>query len=224
MNLLVTAATAPEIAPFCQFLEKHTRQAGALHYYTGLHDIHILISGVGCLFTTYHLQKRLSQLQIDLAIQAGIAGSFSRNLQLGDTVVIAQEVLADLGVQDHTSFKDLFDIDLLKPNEAPFREKALVCDLQRWPQPLPYPAVKGITVNTVSGHPDAIAALVQRYHPDVESMEGAAFHYVCLQEGLPFLQLRSISNYVETRDKNKWNIPLAIKKLNEALWKITEQL
>jgi len=46
-------------------------------------------------------------------------------------------------------------------------------------------------------------------------MEGAAFHYACLKEKVPYAEIRSISNYVEKRDRSKWNIPLAIKNLND---------
>ena len=55
-------------------------------------------------------------------------------------------------------------------------------------------------------------------------MEGAAFFYVCLQEKIPFLQIRSISNYVEKRNKSNWNIPLAIDNLNVVLLDIINSL
>jgi futalosine hydrolase len=55
-------------------------------------------------------------------------------------------------------------------------------------------------------------------------MEGAAFHFACLQEKIPFLQLRCISNYVEVRDKSKWNIPLAVKNLNQVLVEVVEAM
>ena len=51
-------------------------------------------------------------------------------------------------------------------------------------------------------------------------MEGAALHYVCLSEKIPFLQLRSVSNYVGERDKNKWAVREAIANLNIELQKI----
>jgi futalosine hydrolase len=50
-------------------------------------------------------------------------------------------------------------------------------------------------------------------------MEGAAFHFVCLREEIPFMQIRVVSNYVEPRNKNSWNIPLAIANLNDFLRK-----
>ena len=51
-------------------------------------------------------------------------------------------------------------------------------------------------------------------------MEGAAFHYVCLQQKINFLQIRGISNMVGERDKTKWKIKKAIENLNNELLKI----
>ena len=45
-----------------------------------------------------------------------------------------------------------------------------------------------------------------------------------LQENVSFLQIRSISNYVEERNKDNWDIPIAIKNLNSTLIDIFEAL
>ena len=55
-------------------------------------------------------------------------------------------------------------------------------------------------------------------------MEGAALHYVCLHQNIPFIQLRAISNYVGERDKTKWKIDLAISNLHNELIKLLKQL
>jgi futalosine hydrolase len=51
-------------------------------------------------------------------------------------------------------------------------------------------------------------------------MEGAALHYTCLMENIPFIQLRAVSNFVGERDKNKWKMKEAIAVLNEKLRRI----
>ena len=84
--------------------------------------------------------------------------------------------------------------------------------------------VKGISVNKVNGNQQGIDKVVQKYHPDVESMEGAAFLYACLTESVPCLQIRSVSNYVEIWDKDTWNIPLAVENLNKTAMKIIDRL
>jgi len=53
-----------------------------------------------------------------------------------------------------------------------------------------------------------------RIQPQLESMEGAAFFYACTQAGVPCLQIRAVSNYVEKRNRDAWQIGLAIKNLN----------
>jgi futalosine hydrolase len=55
-------------------------------------------------------------------------------------------------------------------------------------------------------------------------MEGAALHYIGLKENIPFLQLRSISNYVGERDKEKWQLQEAIRNVNLVLQELLTKL
>jgi futalosine hydrolase len=77
--------------------------------------------------------------------------------------------------------------------------------------------VRGATINCISSTPQQVQQIVQKYDPDVESMEGAALHYVCLQEKIDFIQLRAVSNYVGERNKNNWKMKEAIAGLNDFL-------
>ena len=72
-------------------------------------------------------------------------------------------------------------------------------------------------MNTVHGNDVSIEKVKQLYHPGVESMEGAAFFAACSGTKGNSVQIRAISNYVEKRDKEKWQMPLAIKNLNDFL-------
>ena len=76
-------------------------------------------------------------------------------------------------------------------------------------------AVNGITVNTVHGNDDSIARVTRRFSPDVESMEGAAFMYACLIHGVPFAQVRAVSNIVERRNRAAWKLAEAIANLGD---------
>ena len=73
--------------------------------------------------------------------------------------------------------------------------------------------VSGITVNTTHGAQISIQKIKKLFAPQIESMEGAAFLYACLLEGITCAQIRVISNKVEKRNKENWNIPLAVKNL-----------
>jgi len=77
--------------------------------------------------------------------------------------------------------------------------------------------VKGISVNQISTSKQMIKFYRDVFDPVTESMEGAALHYVCLMEKIPFVQIRSISNYIGERNKKKWDMNESIIKLNEAL-------
>jgi futalosine hydrolase len=216
MNILLVAATDLEIKPFREYLA----QAGLPATY----QVTVLITGIGGMHTAWQLGKYLATHRPDVAIQAGIAGSFNRQWPLGQVVVVSREQLGDLGVDDAGTFKDLFDTGLWQSGHPPFEGTSLVNTFAYLSAVPELPVAASVSVNTVSGSLPGIERIQQKYAPDIESMEGAAFHFACLQEGIPFLQLRGISNYVEVRDKSKWNIPLAVQNLNRALIAVVEAI
>lgn len=87
-----------------------------------------------------------------------------------------------------------------------------------------YGKATAVTVQTVSGLPEKRTQLELGFKPQIESMEGAAFFYVCLLEKVPFVELRSVSNEVGERDRGKWNIPLALSALRESVKELLEAL
>ncbi len=110
------------------------------------------------------------------------------------------------------AFKTLFEVGLAGENDFPFDKGWLPNnhDYFRHPSLL---VAKGITVNKIIDDEIEIKRGQEKFGADIESMEGAAFHYVCLQQKIKFLQLRSISNRVGERDKAKWAMKEAIANL-----------
>lgn len=208
MKLIVAAATEAEIQPTIAWLKEVQRT-----------DVETLITGIGLFSAAYALGRRLAGADRPaLVLQAGIAGAFPRDLQLGDAVIVDKEYLGDLGAEDNGHFRDLFSIGLWKHGQYPFTHDYLLNPLDAVPAALAHlPRGSAVSVNTVSGEAATISRLEQQYQPTLESMEGAALHYACLLEKVPFLQLRTISNYVEQRDKSKWDIPTAVRRLNALL-------
>ena len=86
------------------------------------------------------------------------------------------------------------------------------------------PKVNGITVNKVHGAQDSINSIKGKYNAHTESMEGAAFMLFCKFNDLTFHQVRSISNYVEPRNKDAWEIELAIDNLNKTVLEFIKNL
>lgn len=217
MNILLVAATPYEIAPFHHYLTQHWTKVEETVFQQSDLRIQLLITGVGQLLTAYAMSNTLAQRSFDLLLNAGVAGAFDRNLALGDVVHVVTEQLGDLGAEDKDGrFLDVhFNLQLIEANAFPFRNGKLINEAA-----MPYeflPKVDGLTVNKVHGNVQSIAAIQQRYDVAVESMEGAAFFYAALQHNTPFLEIRSISNYVEARNKDNWKLGLAIERLNEVL-------
>jgi len=216
MHLVLTAATSAEIQPAVDWLKK--QQQSATFQKAG-----ILITGVGGVATTYFLANFLSRTKPGVIIQAGLAGSFQGDRE-GDTLVIRQDCFADMGAWENGQFRDLFDLGLIEKNQPPFANRFLLNPYEKLLSIAGLEQVSSITVNEITTDSRRIAWYKQNLSPVVESMEGAAFHYVCLLEKIPFLQMRSISNLIGERDKTKWHMSKAINNLNETLISLLNKL
>ena len=184
----------------------------------------IFISGIGIPLTSYSLTKKLVQKKYDLVINAGICGTFNDDLYIGDCVSVILDEFADIGVSyGDASFKTLFEEGLIKQNRQPFNNGKLYNPLKSNID-TELPKVTAITVNTVSGNTEQIEFRKEKFDPDVESMEGAAFAYVCRKENVNFLQIRAVSNRIEERNKDNWNIPLALDNLGDEIFRILEKI
>ncbi len=173
--------------------------------------------------TTYFLTKAIVKKRPDIILQAGIAGFFAE-LSLSETFVIKEDSFADMGVVEDNQFKSIFDLNLTNKNGFPFAEGQLVNPNEKLLNLLPIEKTVGITVNEITTSKEKIRWHNQNNSPLVESMEGAAFHYVCLLEKIPFLQIRSISNAIGERDKTKWKLKESIAALNEKLILLIEEI
>jgi futalosine hydrolase len=207
MKILVVAATQPEIQPFIE----------------QTNGVEILISGVGIPSTVYHLTAILMHERYDLVIQAGIAGSFSKKIKNEEVVAVERDAFADIGAEENKEFKTIFQLGLGNDNEFPFTNGWLLNSSEIL-SALPLKKVTAITINKITDRKKQIKYLKKIFNAEIESMEGAAFQFVCLQQNIPFLQLRGISNKAGERDKGKWNINEAIKNLNAELIKLVDSI
>jgi len=226
LKILIVAATAKEISPLTSSLEFQDRidnSFGSFKY--GKIEIDVLITGVGAVFTTYYLTQTLAYRSYDLVLNVGIAGSFDNYLELGYIINVYQEQFADLGIEDKDDFYTIFEKELHGQNTFPFSEGVLRNNTKYEIETIKKLInVSAVTVNKVHGNQVSIQKTVQKYKAEIETMEGAAFFFVCLKEGLPFYQIRSVSNFVETRKVDNWNIPLAIDNLRDTIINILDEL
>ncbi|MEM6878333.1 MAG: futalosine hydrolase [Bacteroidota bacterium] len=198
-------------------------------FHKGETELKVLISGVGLTATAFALGRASNTNPYRLAIQAGIGGAIDRSLALGQLVRVASDRFADLGAEDQDgSLINLQELGFMpEGSNSPFNPDGTLSPMDEKSQAslIDLPYVAGISVNKVHGSTTSIERLREKYPTaQVESMEGAAFFYACNVMGWPALQLRSISNYVEARDKANWTIKEAIASLNEGLIRLLDVL
>jgi futalosine hydrolase len=218
MRVIITAATVAEWMP--SFLEMDQLYTGGSQRV----KVQFHQAGVGMLASAVSLTRMILEDKPDLVIQAGIAGCFDKSVNLGKIVVVKEEALADMGVQEEGKWKDIFDLKLEKSSYHPFEKRKLPNPWLTKFNLLKLPEVCSITINEITTDPERIQQLVKKYDPLIESMEGAALHYACREAGIPFIQIRAISNYIGERNKANWKIKEAIDNLNQTLLKYVDRL
>lgn len=218
MNILLVAATKHELEPL---FSKGSVEALGPHVHScridGFPVFRVLITGVGTAATVFTVTEYLLKNKCDLAIQVGICGAFDTGLSIGDAVLVEKDRFAQLGAEDDDRFLDVFELGLANKDTYPYTGgwlhgmmdiPAACADLVK---------VTGITNETTTGSNDTRDKLIAQYHAQIESMEGAGFFFAAAKCNTPALQIRTISNYVEKRNKANWNIPLAVDRLHHTL-------
>ncbi len=189
-KIAVLFPTAPESAPFSE-------------RYPGKADVYIC--GVGQCECAAAAARIFADHRPDAMILAGIAGAYHfSGMGLADVVAVRQENCADLGTLRSGGFLPL-----------PFSFGGTsAANYYTDPHAL-YGRMHSVTSNTVAV---AGTKYLNRYFTDadIENMEGAAFFAVCRALGIPFAELRAISNIVGAPPAD-WNIPDAASNLADAL-------
>lgn len=214
MDVIITAATTKEYEHCLKTFEPSSNP----------HQISFFTTGVGMLASAVSLTSLLLKEKPDLIIQAGIAGTFDHSLSLSEVVVVRNEVLADMGVEENSTWKDIFDLQLQAVNEHPFKKGSLPNLHLSQLNFLRLKEVDAITINEITTDKKRIEQYISKYHPATESMEGAALHYVAGKLNIPFIQIRALSNYIGERDKTKWKLQEAVRSLNDILLSYVQQL
>ena len=193
MHILIVAATAPEVEPLANSFGN---------------QFDILITGAGMVPTAFALGRQFNMHKYNLVINLGIAGSFDREITPGYVVEITEDTFAETGAEDDQEFIPITTLGFGENTFKPTTTLENVC------YSLYLSKAKAITVNTVHGNEESIKKVQGRLNPQIETMEGAAFFYACRQFNVPCIQIRAVSNYVEKRNRDNWDIQLAIKNLN----------
>jgi len=221
MKILIVAATDLELNPILRSFSKLSRNK----FEYGGHLLEVLQTGVGMMATSYHLGRTLHHHQYDLALNLGICGAFDRSIELSEVVLVESDVAIEEGAEDGEDWISLEDMGLRGKDEFPYSNGLLKASVpNQLKDALNYKKVKAISVNRVLGNSSSIQKMHSYYPAEIESMEGAAVFYSCSMAKVDCIQLRAVSNYVENRNKEEWQIEEALTNLADATLKLLENV
>ncbi|MFC4335137.1 futalosine hydrolase [Salininema proteolyticum] len=169
----------------------------------------VMTSGVGPAAAAASTATALARGEYDAVVNAGVCGAFQGRADIGDTLIAVRTAAADLGVDLADQFQPL--------DELGFGSMTVDCD------PSLTEGVEGyrgdiLTLTSITGTADKGLLLTNRFPAALgEAMEGFGVATAARQAGLPFAEVRTVSNFVGDRDVAGWDWKGAFGALTEAV-------
>jgi futalosine hydrolase len=220
MPLALVTATAAEMRAALTGVAANASvpARGAWPEHVGGREMILVVTGVGPVNAALETGTALDRFSISGILNIGIAGSFDLALApLGSAVAATSEVYADYGIAGDDGLANAAGFGFPQWENGAQRvvQRVELCP-EKAAQAMNLrlsPVVTrgtGLTVAGVTGTLKRAQALAALHGALTESMEGFALALACLTRGLPFLEVRTISNGVGEANRAKW-------KLNEAM-------
>ena len=219
-------AMKEEAGPLLDLLHlKRVESPGPYEIYRGLlKDKEIIISlngkctknnvdRIGTVPAALNVQHLISSFPLDLMINAGTAGGFKKKSRIGD-VYLSTEVIY---FHDRRISLPGFQ-EFAKGGSPSINTEKMTQDLQ---------LKRGqITSGDSFDNNEEDLRVMQDLQTDAKEMEAASIAYVCEQNKVPFLAVKSITDFIDSNDCSKEeflrNLSHASKRLQDSLLKILE--
>ena len=231
-NLLLLSATEAESRNLIDVLanQRHTMHADKTVIRGEFVNIPCCLvnTGIGTVNTAHALTCQLEMQRPKLVIQFGIAGAYvPARLPIAAIALATEEIYGDVGVITPDGWKPADEIGIpLVAGDVPLFNRfpldleivtraARICGAESGPF---------VTVSQCTGVQALGNALYSRFGALCESMEGAAAAHICSLYDVPFLEVRGVSNLVEDRNRERWNIVAAVTAVQQAVTKIIEHI
>ncbi|MEA1968819.1 MAG: futalosine hydrolase [Thermodesulfobacteriota bacterium] len=240
--ILILSATRMEISPLLKNVEVTSETVSAagrriISAKHGKREFKLVITGPGTINCAQALTGALEHQKPDIVLQTGIAGIFKETgLKLGDIGIADSEKYIHTGIENPRSSLalDPLPFDLIKENiltrKGIFPVNRELADqayaiLSEHFSKKKCQVIKGpfITVSAITSTQKKADKLFSLFSPCMEAMEGSAAAHVTALYKTDFLEIRAGSNYVGKRDKNRWDIPFAAKRVCQATALFLEQ-
>ena len=189
-------------------------------------DIDVLITGMGVFQTIYNLCNALRDGDYGMVLTAGIAGDYDIDRPLCKMFAVTQSIFADCGFEGYDGrFLPITGSIFLDANEFPFRDGYIYNEASE--QLAIKRGLDTATVNTVCRtctDPEHVDKMLQQFPADLETMESAAFGYVCARQHVNYAEIRCTSNHVVPKKQEKWQLEGALNALGSTLDGILKEI
>lgn len=224
--MLISVATRKEVEPWLSQranVKQHSPHVVQLEEQNK--QVYVVFTGVGMMHSAMHTALCIQQYKPACVLHTGIAGCFDLTMPLGSLVRVLGDGCPDMGAISPKGFIGLSQLGLVDDLMLPYGPAGLPSSdaWPHWTSVSALPSGRGITVGASGGSAEQIAetlhraALLHATPPLVETMEGAGCQLAAMWFNLPFLHVRAISNHVEPRNREKWNLELALASLSTFL-------
>ena len=234
--ILICSAIESEVKNIIsQIQNKSTSQIGKRKIFSGFINslpIKILITRIGIVNAVQsvtavieHIMATQSYLP-SLIIQTGCGGAFKQSgLSIGDVCVATEQIDANLNVNFPviSNFTNIYPLDsklvnnfleILKLNSFKINNSNNINIIK----------CRFLTVSKVTDSFDQADKLYAKFEAYLEEMEGSGVAHIALHYDIPFIAIRSVSNFVGETNKNFWNLPLSFQNCSKAVLLILSNL
>lgn len=233
MNPALIVPTPLEVKELRHRIVPQPKEELKIVYEGELHGCPVIFtqSGAGKVNAAHSTTLILENYDVDLLILFGIAGAYSQ-LKIGDIAVAESENYGEEGVLTKEGWKSMefTGLPFLKKEKEYYNtfptDTGLVKLAMQASREAGFNAVSGnfVTVSQCSGTGESGEILRKRFNGVCENMEGAAVVHICALYDIPMVEIRGISNIIEERDMEKWNIPLAVSNCNKTVIELVRRL
>ena len=234
-HILITAAVNQEIENLSQITEKlNAVHIGGRKTYQGSIEkskVRILVTGPGSVNTVQAMTACIENSKPIMIIQTGCAGAFQESgLQTGDIGIATEEIDIHLGIESEKPYTPLAELPfaVLRKGGTALKSrypcsnslsglacKAIVNALAK--EKINVKKGPFVTVSTITATEKRAKSLYSQFSACMEAMEGAGAAHLSIHYNIPFLEIRSASNMVGKREKEKWDLDLACRNSNKAV-------
>lgn len=170
--------------------------------------VETLVTGIGPVDAAARVARALHAKHYDVVVNAGIAGAMAGVANVGDGVVVGEE-LYELKLETNAPIS-------LPPGNLIADRVPADAQLIEAVTALGFPLLRGITVSHVTAT-DGTAERLRALGAEVETMEGFAVLRAAQLANVPSLEVRGISNIVGDRARSGWDFNAGIGGLRRVL-------